>query len=331
MTAHRTRRARIAGTGSSLPQNVLTNRDLEKRVETNDEWIVTRTGIRERRIAPEGMVTSDLALDASEQALRAAGVRAKDLDLIVCATVTPDMVFPNCANVLGRRLGVPGLAAVDLSAACSGFLYALAFGSQAIEAGRAQRVLIVGAETLSRITNPKDRNTCILFGDGAGAALLVPAEDGRGVLSTHLHSDATGWEHLNVAGGGSAHPASKETIEKGLHAIRMNGREVFKVAVRALEQAAREALDENGFKPEDVRLFIPHQANLRIIQTTAERLGVPMERVYVNIDRYGNTSAASIPIALDEAVRVGRILEGDLLLLDAFGGGFTWASALLRW
>lgn len=325
------KRSRIIGTGSYVPKMVLTNFDLENMVDTSDEWIIERTGIKERRIAGKDEATSDLAYEASLRALKAAGVKAKDIDLIILATTTPDMVFPSTACLLQDRLNAKKAAAFDVSAACSGFIYALSIADKFIKEGIYKSVLVVGSEILSRIIDWSDRTTCVLFGDGAGAVVLQPTMDKRGIMSVHLHSDGSMKDLLYLPGGGSRNPASKRTIEKGLHYIKMKGNETFKIAVRNLEEVALEAIIANNLKPSDINLFIPHQANLRIIQAIAKRLNIPMDKVLVNIDRYGNTSAASIPIALDEAVNEGRLKEGDLILMEAFGGGLTWASALVRW
>lgn len=325
------KRSRIIGTGSYVPKMVLTNFDLEHMVSTTDEWIIERTGIRERRIAGKDEAASDLAYEASQRALKSAGLRARDIDLIILATTTPDMFFPSTACILQNRLNARKAVAFDISAACSGFIYALSIADPFIKEGLYKTVLVVGAEVLSRITDWNDRTTCVLFGDGAGAALLQPSGDKRGIVSVHLHSDGSLKDLLYLPGGGSKNPASKRSIEKGLHYIKMRGNETFKVAVRKLEDVALEAITANNLRPSDIDLFIPHQANLRIIQAIAKRLNLPMDKVLVNIDRYGNTSAASIPIALDEAVSEGRLKEGDLILMEAFGGGLTWASALVRW
>lgn len=325
------KRARITGTGSYVPKMVLTNFDLEHMVDTSDAWIIERTGIRERRIAGKDDAASDLAYEASIRALKSAGVKAKDIDLILIGTTTPDMIFPSTACILQDRLNASKAAALDISAACSGFIYSLSIADQFIRNGVYKIILVVGAEVLSRITDWQDRNTCVLFGDGAGAAVLQPSGDRRCIISTHLHSDGTLKDLLFLPGGGSRNPASNKSIEKRLHYIKMRGNETFKVAIRNLENVALEALNANNLKPSDIDLFIPHQANLRIIQAIAKRLNLPMDKVLINIDRYGNTSAASIPIALDEAVREGRIKEGDLILIEAFGGGLTWASALIKW
>lgn len=325
------KRSRIVGSGSYVPKMVLTNFDLESMVNTSDEWIIERTGIRERRIAGKDEAASDLAYEASQRALKSSGIKAKDIDLIILATTTPDMVFPSTACLLQDRLNAKKAVAFDVSAACSGFIYSLSVADQFIKEGIYKTALVVGSEVLSRIIDWNDRATCILFGDGAGAVVLQASPDRRGIISVHLHSDGALKDLLYIPGGGSRNPASKKTIEKRLHYIKMRGNETFKVAVRKLEEVALEAINSNNLKPSDIDLFIPHQANLRIIQAIAKRLNLSMDKVLVNIDRYGNTSAASIPIALDEAVSEGRLKEGDLILMEAFGGGLTWASALLRW
>ncbi len=322
--------ARIQGTGSFVPARVLTNVDLERMVETSDAWIVERTGIRERRIAASGESCSDLAVKAAERALEAAGVAAADLDLILVATCTGDAPLPATACVLQHRLGAQRAAACDISAACSGFVYALAVGDAYVRSGY-RRVLVVGSEVMSMLMDWTDRGTCILFGDGAGAVVLGPAADGKGILSSHLHSDGTLWDLICVPGGGSAAPPSEKMLAEGLQYLKMKGNETFKVAVRTMEEVAREALSANGLSVEDLDLYIPHQANVRIIKAVASRLGLPMEKVVMNMDRYGNTSAASIPLALDEAVRGGRVREGNLILMEAFGAGLTWGSVLVRW
>jgi 3-oxoacyl-[acyl-carrier-protein] synthase-3 len=323
--------ARITGTGSYAPKKVITNHDLEKLVDTSDQWITERTGIRERRVVEKGETTSDLAYEASHRALKAAGLSAQDLDLILVATVTPDTFLPSLSCVLQAKLGAKKAAAFDIYAACSGFIYGLAVAQAFIKSEMYSTILLVGAEALSRFTDWEDRNTCVIFGDGAGAAVLQKHVGKRGVLSTHLHSDGTFGDFITVPGGGALHPPSHETVQKKMHYIKMKGNETFKVAVRALEDVVQEALEHNKVKAEDIDLLIPHQANLRIIQAMAQRLNMPMEKVVITIDKYGNTSAASIPMALDEALRDGRIKENDLILLEAFGGGLTWASALMRW
>ncbi|MBE3598059.1 MAG: ketoacyl-ACP synthase III [Limnochordaceae bacterium] len=321
----------IWGTGSAVPERVLTNFDLEKMVETSDEWIRTRTGIRERHIADEKTATSDLALLAGRRALEAAGVGPDELDLIVVATVTPDMSFPSTANLVQDRLGARRAAAFDLAAACSGFLYGLDTAAAFVATGRAGYALVVGAECLSKITDYTDRSTCVLFGDAAGAVVLGPVGPGYGLLSSHLGSDGSYGHLLHLPAGGSRRPASAATVAERLHFIKMAGNEVFKIAVRTMGEAAEKALQEAGVSVDRVRWFIPHQANVRIIDAAARRLGIEEDRVVVNIDRYGNTSAASIPLALDETVRAGKVAEGDYLVLAAFGGGLTWGASVLRW
>ncbi|EHQ62335.1 3-oxoacyl-(acyl-carrier-protein) synthase III [Paenibacillus dendritiformis C454] len=321
----------IIGTGKYVPERVLTNEDLEKMVDTSDEWIVTRTGIKERRIAAEHEATSDLAYHAAQEALKAAGITAEQLDLIVVTTVTPDMTFPSTACLLQERLGAKRAAAFDLSAACSGFIYGLANASNFIAMGTYQYALVVGAECLSRITDYTDRNTCILFGDGAGAAVLGPVAEGRGFQSFELGADGSGKELLKLEGGGSRHPASHQTVDDKLHYLYMNGREVFKFAVRVMGNAADEALKKAGKMKEDIDLLIPHQANTRIIHAAIERLNLPEEKCVINLPKYANTSAASIPLALAEAVEEGRVKEGDTLLLVGFGGGLTWSASVIQW
>lgn len=324
--------SRIAGTGASVPDRILTNAELERMVNTSDEWIVTRTGISERRIASDDQATSDLAEGAARCALEAAAVDPHDLDLILVNTVTPDMFFPSTACVLQERLGASRAAAFDLLAACAGFVYGLSVADAYLRAGLMRNILVIGADTLSKVVDWSDRDTCVLFGDGAGAVLVQRTTADPGILSTHLYSDGSKGGHLMIPGGGSRQPVCEKVVEEKLVTIRMpNGNEVFKMAVRSMEEAAMAALKANGVEVSDIDLFISHQANARIIYALAERMGLPRERIFMNIDRYGNTSAASIPIAIDEAVRAGRLKRGDLLLLTAFGGGITWGSALIRW
>jgi 3-oxoacyl-[acyl-carrier-protein] synthase-3 len=323
--------ARITGTGSFAPKKVITNHDLEKLVDTTDEWITERTGIKERRIAEKGQSTSDLAYEASKKALKAAGLGAHELDLILVATMTPDTILPSMGCVLQEKLGAKNAAAFDIYAACSGFIYGLSVANAFIKSEMYKNILLVGAEILSRFTDWEDRTTCVLFGDGAGAVVIQRHAGKRGVLSTHLHSDGSLGNLLHVPAGGALHPASHDTIRKRMHFIKMKGNETFKAAVRALEDVVQEALGHNKVKPEEIDFLVPHQANLRIIQAMAQRLNMPMEKVVLTVHKYGNTSAASIPMALDEAVRDGRIKENQLLLFEAFGGGLTWASARVRW
>jgi len=323
-------RACIAGTGSYVPERILTNADLERMVATSDDWIMERTGIRERRIAAKGEACSDLGTRAAESALKAAGVSPAELDLILVATCTGDAPLPSTACLIQHRLGAVRAAACDISAACCGFIYALSVADSYIRTG-SRHVLVVGAEVMSAITDWTDRNTCVLFGDGAGAVVLIPGEGERGILSSHLHSDGGLWDLICVPGGGSQVPPSEKMLVEKLQYIKMKGNETFKVAVRTLEEVAREALAANQLSVDDIDLYVPHQANERIIKAVASRLGLPLERVVMNMDRYGNTSAASIPLALDEAVRAGRVKDGNLIMLGAFGSGLTWASALIRW
>ncbi|MFH1702017.1 MAG: beta-ketoacyl-ACP synthase III [Nitrospirota bacterium] len=324
-------RSKIISTGSYLPERILTNFDLEKMVDTSNEWIIERTGIKERRIASENQAASDLAYEASRLALERASLKAEDIDLLIAATVTGDMPFPSTACILQHRLGAKNAAAFDINAACSGFLYGLYVADSFIRSGMHKRVLIIAAEVLSKITDWEDRTTCVLFGDGAGAAIVEPTEEERGIISMHINSDGGMWDLLHIPGGGSRYPVSKDSIDKRLHYIKMKGNETFKVAVRTLEDLVLRILKDNKLDPSQLSLLIPHQANLRIIQATADRLGLPMDKVLINLDKYGNTSAASVPIALDEAVMTGRIKDGDYILLEAFGGGLTWASALIKW
>ena len=322
----------IAGTGSYLPEKVLTNFDLEKMVDTSADWIISRTGIRERHLAAPEEATSDLATKAGRAALEMAGVDPADLDLIIVATLTPDHYFPSTAGFVQRNLGADKAAAFDLEAACTGFIYALTVGDLFIKTGTYQKVLVIGAEVLSKFLDWEDRDTCILFGDGAGAAVLVPGEDSeRGIISTHLHSDGSMAELLYVPAGVSRMPISKEAIDQKLNTLKMRGHEVFKVAVTRLSEVVDEVMKANGLGEEDIDFLVPHQANLRIIQATARKLKLPMEKVIVTVDIHGNTSAASVPLALDVAVRSKRINKGDKVLLEAFGGGLTWGAALVRW
>jgi 3-oxoacyl-[acyl-carrier-protein] synthase-3 len=316
--------SRIIGTGGYLPAQVLSNRDLESRVDTTDEWIYTRTGIRQRHIAADGEKTSDLALEASRKALQAAGIAAGELDLIVMATTTPDMVFPSAACILQSKLGVRNCPAFDVQAVCSGFIYGLSTADKFVRSGQYRNVLVVGAETYSRILDWGDRSTCVLFGDGAGA-VVVRQDNGPGILSSHLHADGSYANLLSVPGtvrGGKV---------SGRPLLQMDGGGVFKFAVRALDDIVEEALAANGMQKADIDWLVPHQANIRIIQASAKKLGLSMEKVVVTVDRHANTSAASIPLALDEAVRDGRIRSGQHVLLEAVGGGFTWGAVLIKW
>jgi 3-oxoacyl-[acyl-carrier-protein] synthase-3 len=322
----------ILGTGAAVPQKVLTNKELESIVDTSDEWISTRTGIKSRYIAEDGETTSTLATEAALRALDMAGVKPQEIDMIVVGTTSPDMVMPNTGALVQKHLGASNAFAFDVYAACSGFVYALTIADKFVKESPEKKILAIGSELLSSITDWQDRNTCVLFGDAAGAALVSGSNDGeRGILSTHLHSDGCLWELLYIPGGGCVYPPSAEMAEKRDYCIRMHGNEVYKHAVRSLTEVAQEALEANQLDPEDVDLFIPHQANMRIMSKVAERLKISPDRVYINIERYGNTSSASIPVALDEANRSGRLKPGDLVLLDAFGGGFTWGAVMIRW
>jgi len=320
--------SRIAGTGSYLPEKVLTNADLERMVDTNDEWIVSRSGIRERHIAADGETTSDLAFHAATRALEAAGLAASDVELIVVGTTTPDIIFPSTACLVQHRLGANGCAAFDVNAACSGFIYALSVADKFIKTGTVKNALVIGAETLSRMVDWTDRSTCVLFGDAAGAVVLRAASE-AGILSTHLHADG-GKKHLLYNPVGVSVGFDAELPNCGVK-VMMAGSDVFKYAVKALDSVVDETLAANGLDKSDLDWLIPHQANLRIIEATAKRLQMSMDRVIVTVDRTGNTSAGSVPLALDEAVRSGKVQRGQLLLLEAFGGGFTWGSALLRY
>jgi 3-oxoacyl-[acyl-carrier-protein] synthase-3 len=321
--------SRIAGTGSYLPDKIVTNFDLEKKMDTTDEWIRTRTGIERRHLAAEGQTTVDMAEHAARRAIESAGVTPAEVDLIVFGTTTPDLVFPNCGTLLQARLGARGCPAFSVETACSGFIYALSIADKFVKAGEAKCALVVGSETLSRITNWNDRNTAVLFGDGAGAVVLKPAAE-AGILSTHLHSDGAYKDLLHIESGISRGFAVDPATNKVDLGIRMDGKEVFKVAVTKLGAAVDEALAANGLEKSAVDWLIPHQANIRIIGAMAKRLDLPMEKVILTVQDHGNTSAASVPLALDTGVRDGRVKRGDLLLLEAFGGGFTWGSALIR-
>ena len=325
-------RTMIAGTGSYTPENVLTNAALEEIVDTTDAWIVERTGIRERRVAAADEAASDLGHEAARRALDMAGVAAADLDGIIVATVTGDVPWPSTAALIQGRLGARKAFAFDVSAACAGSLYALAVGDRFVASGAARRVLVIGADVMTRVVDWKDRNTCVLFGDGAGAMLLAPIDDGgRGILSTHLYCDGTRAGILGIPGGGSRKPLSVELIQAREHFIKMNGREVYRTAVHALESCSLDALRANEMGPDDVAHVIAHQANKRILDATLERLGVPASKCWMNLDRYGNTSAASVAIALDEANRAGGLTPGDVVLMMGIGAGMAWGSAVVRW
>jgi 3-oxoacyl-[acyl-carrier-protein] synthase-3 len=325
------RAAGIVGTGLSVPERVLTNFDLERMVDTSDEWIRTRTGIQERRIVQPGQAASDLATPAAQKALEEAGVTPDEIDLIIVGTITGDMIFPSTACRVQRRLGARQCGAMDLSAACAGFIYGLVVAAQFVSNGTFDTVLVIGVECLSTIVDWTDRNTCVLFGDGAGAVVVRPVEPGFGLLGFHLGADGQGEDLLKVEAGGSYRPTSLETVLRRQHYIQMAGQEVFKFAVRIQGETCERVLQQAGLSSEDIDWFIPHQANVRIIEAAARRLGLPPEKVFLNVDRYGNTSAASIPIALAEAQQEGRLRYGDHILMVGFGGGLTWGGAVVRW
>jgi 3-oxoacyl-[acyl-carrier-protein] synthase-3 len=323
--------AHIVGWGKYVPSKVVTNDDLSRTVDTNDEWIVSRTGIRERRVAGPKDSAATMGFAAARDALEVAGVLPTDVDLIICATATPEYAFPSTASLIQDALGAAKAGAFDLSAGCSGFVYGLSLASQIIQGGGHRIVLVVGTETLSRITNWQDRGTCILFGDGAGAAVLKASEEPGGVLSSLVRSDGSGGDLLIIPGGGSHTPASMQSVQQGLHYIQMNGREVFRFATRVVDKATREVVEKAGLTLADIQLFVPHQANLRIIKAAARTLELNADRIFVNLERYGNTSSASIPIALCEAVECGRIHPGDKVVVVGFGAGLTWAAAAIEW
>ena len=323
--------AGILGTGTALPEKVVTNHDLEQLVETSDEWITERTGIKERRQAGPDETTSKLSVRASRKALAKAGVSPKDLDLIICSTISPDMPLPSTAAFIQRDLGAPSCCAFDLAAACSGFLFGMTVADQFIKSGKAKYVLVVGAELLSRFLDYKDRGTCVIFGDGVAAGILGPVSPPSGILASEMHTDGQFAEHLYIPAGGTLKPASCETVQARDHYIKMRGNELFKVAVRSLEEVSRQVLKKAKICPDDLSLFIPHQANQRITDAVRARLNLSPDKVYSNISRVGNTSSASIPICLDECVRSGRIKKGDLVLMSAFGAGVTWGAVLMRW
>ena len=327
------KRVGIIGTGSYLPEKVLSNFEMEKFLDTSDEWIMTRTGIRERRVAKASEAASDLALVACKRALAAAGMTAEAIELIVMATITPDTHCPAGANWLEAKLGAKHAVSFDVTAACTGFIFALSVAEQYIKTGVYRNALVVASEIMTRTLDWTDRETCILWGDGAGAAVIAEVEDGKGILSTHLHSDGAGGDNLLMPGGGSkTTPISYKSVDKKLHTLNMIGaNQSFKVAVKRFAEVCEEALAHNNVTLDDIKIIVPHQANLRILQGVAKRLDVPMDKIYVNIERYGNISSATVPIALDEAVKDGTIRPGDLVLLAAFGGGLTWGSSLIRW
>jgi 3-oxoacyl-[acyl-carrier-protein] synthase-3 len=322
----------IKGVGSYVPERIVTNEELSRRVDTSDEWIQARTGIRERHIARDDQATSDLAVEAAKAALASARMKAEELDLILIATVTPDMPFPSTACFVQHKLGLKNIPAFDITAACSGFLYGLEVAKGLLRSRTYKNILVIGAEKLSCITNWEDRTTCVLFGDGAGAVILgtIP-QPGYGLIDSHLGADGGDYQILHLPAGGSAKPASIETVKAGEHFLQMQGNQVFKLAVRAMEQSATLLLERQGLRPDQIAWVIPHQANTRIIEAISQRLGIGMERFWVNLDSFGNTSAASIPIALDEAYRAGSIKKDDYILFVSFGAGLTWASALIKW
>jgi 3-oxoacyl-[acyl-carrier-protein] synthase-3 len=321
----------ILGTGAYLPEKRLTNADLEQMVDTSDEWITSRTGIKERRIAADHEASSDLAVHAARQALDKAGISAEQVDLIIVATVTPDMSFPATACLVQEQIGAHKAATFDLSAACTGFIYGISTATQFIATGSYEYALVIGVECLSRIVDWNDRNTCVLFGDGAGAAVLGPVKEGYGFQSFELGGDGSGKDLLKVEAGGSRLPASENTVANRMHTLFMNGREVFKFAVRMMTSASDEVLAKANLSMEDIDLFVPHQANLRIIEAAMKRYGLAAEKVVVNLDRYGNMSSASIPVALHEAIEEGRVSDGDTIVLCGFGGGLTWGATVLNW
>ena len=324
-------RVHIVGTGSYLPEKVLTNKDLEKIVDTSDEWIVSRTGIRQRRISSDKEAASDLGIKAAEGALKDANVKVEDIDLVIVATITPDMFFPSTACIIQTKLGIKNAAIFDLNAACTGFIYSLSTAQQFLQTGTYKTALVIATETLSKITDWEDRNTCVLLGDGAGAAVLRKERGESGILSCYLDGNGQYGDLLNMPAGGSRLPATMRTVKKRLHYLKMRGNETFKIAIPEMVNSVRRGLENCGLKIEDVALLIPHQANIRIIRTLAKRLSMPMERIFVNIDKCANTSAATVAIALDQANRQGRIKEGNIIELVAFGAGFTWGSCVIKW
>lgn len=321
----------IVGTGSYVPENVTTNVDLEKIVDTNDEWITSRTGIRERHFAPTDIPVSELCYLAGLRALEDAKVAPEDVDLVIVATITPDYAFPATACLVADRLGAKNAAAFDLEAGCTGFIYGVATGSQFIATGMYKTALVIGGETMSKILNWEDRSTCILFGDGAGAAVLQPVEEGAGFLSFELGADGSGGKLLSQPAGGSMHPTSLETVEKKLHTVQMAGNEVYKFAVRIMGEIALKVLAKIGLTHDDVDILIPHQANIRIVDAAVKRLGISTDKVIINLDKYGNMSAASIPVALDESAKSGRLTVGDTIVMVGFGTGLTWGACVLKW
>ena len=325
------RNAGIRGVGAYLPQRILSNADLEEMVDTSDDWIVARSGIRERRLADAGQATSDLALEAARGALESAGARPEQVELIIVGTSSPDMIFPSTACLLQNKLGVGRAAAFDVQAACTGFIYALTLASQLVQSGNYENALVVGADALTKHVDWADRRTCVLFGDGAGAVFLGSADPGWGVLSSYLTADGSGWDMLKIPAGGTALPATRETVDERLHTVQMKGREVFKFAARAIPEVCRRLLEGTGLTLGDVKYVIPHQANQRIIDAARERLGLPEDRFPGNLEHFGNTSTASIPLVLEELNREGKLARGDLLMFVGFGAGLTWGGNLIRW
>lgn len=323
--------AKITAVGHYAPDKILNNKDLEKIIDTNDEWIISRTGIRERRIAADNETTGDMSARAVMELLENKGMDASEIDILIVATVTPDMLFPSTAALVLDKLNVRTAWGFDLSGACSGFLYALSTGASFIKSGAAKKVVVVGADKMSSIIDYTDRNTCILFGDAAGAVLLEADDNGYGIVDEIMYTDGAGADYLFMKGGGSLNPATHETVDNKLHYIYQDGKTVFKYAVKGMQDVSEEIIEKNNLKGDDVALFIPHQANLRIIDATAKRIGLPSERVLVNIDKYANTTAATIPLGLWDALEQDRLKDGDLLLLAAFGAGFTWGSTLIKW
>jgi 3-oxoacyl-[acyl-carrier-protein] synthase III len=324
-------RASITGIGSYLPSKVLTNYDLEKIIDTSNEWIIQRTGIKERRIVEDGVITSDLAVRASRKAMEDAGVSPEELDMIITSTITPDHIFPSTSCYLQHKLGATRAGAFDILAACAGFIYALSVGESFVNSGTVRTVLVVGAECLSKITDYTDRTTCVLFGDGAGAVILQKSSTKHEILSCSLAADGSQADVLIMPGGGSRIPPTLESIQQRAHYIQFRGKEVFKLAINSMTNLILETTEKNKLKLDDINLIIPHQSNIRIIEATMEKLGIPMEKAFVNIDKYGNTSSASVPIAIDEARKEGRLKKGDIVMLVAFGGGLTWGSSVIRW
>jgi len=322
---------KITGTGRYLPENEVSNFAMEKLVDTTDEWIRSRSGIENRRFVADGQATSDMAMVASKKALERAGVSPEELDMIIVGTYTPDMPFPSTACIIQGKLGAENAWAYDLQAACSGFVFSLITASQFIKTGSHKKILVIGADTSSSILDFEDRTSCVLFGDGAGAVVIEPCEEGKGIIDFVAGADGTGAEYIRMPAGGSRNPASHETVDKRMHYFKMNGKEVFKFSTRALPSMIKDILERNDLTADRIKLLIPHQANIRIITSGAKKAGIPRENIFVNLDKYGNTVAGTIPIALDEALEQGRIKEGDLVLLSGFGGGLTWGTLLIRW